>query len=351
MVKIRDTLKDLDPCKHGSTAEDVLDFSTNTYPVRLPDDIIEMIEKTIPELGKYPETDSMGLRANIADCINGSPDNVIVGNGVTELIRLISFCFPGNVFIPQPTYGGYEYSSRMYGSRIRVSRIPEEDKFLINHNVLEFSPDINLIFLCNPNNPTGRAVPKRLLLSFLEEIEDRDILLVLDEAYYEISNSYTLIEKTMEFDNLIVLRSLKSFELCGLRLGYAIADEKIIEILDRARPPWNVNTIAQNVGSICLNHPYIKEIKKEAVKSKEEMYRELERFPLRIYPSETNFFLINIKDTNYSSSELTELLLDKGVYIRDCSSFRYLDENYIRVGVKTPDENKILIEKFEEVLG
>lgn len=352
MIKIRDTLRKLNPCKHGSTNRDVLDFSTNIYPVTLPDEILAVINKTIPYLWKYPESESMELREKIADHINVSPESIIIGNGTTELIRLISFCFSGDTFIPQPTYSEYEFSSRMCGSKIFSSRIPEEDEFLINEDILKFPHDTALIFLCNPNNPTGRIIPKRLLLSFLDKIKDKNIILVLDELYYEISDSYTLIEKTMEFNNLIVLRSLtKSYGLCGLRLGYAVANEKIIEILNKVRAPWNVNIMAQNLCSTCLAHPFFDKIKKEAKKSKEMLRQKLEKFPLRVYPSEANFFLINIKDTPYNSSELTELLLSKGIYIRDCSSFRYLNENYIRIGVKTPDENEILIEKFEEVLG
>ncbi|MBU4265717.1 MAG: histidinol-phosphate aminotransferase family protein [Candidatus Altiarchaeales archaeon] len=350
-LKTRSALNKLEQCVHGSTTQDVLDFSTNTYPVRLPDEIIKVIEETIPQLGKYPETDSRKLREKIADYINGSSDNVIIGNGATELIRLISFCFPGNVFIPEPTYGEYEYSSRMYGSRIFTHRIPQEEEFLINEEILKFPSNTNLVFLCNPNNPTGRVIPQNLLLSFLEEIEGSDVLLMLDEAYYDISDSYTLIEKAAEFNNLIVLRSLKGFGLCGLRLGYAVANERVIEILDRTRPPWNVNAIAQRVGDICLNHPLLEKIRGTAVKSKEGLRKGLGRLPLRVYPSESNFFLINIKDTNYSSSQLTESLLNKGLYVRDCSSFHYLNEDYIRIGVKTPNDNRILIERLEEVLG
>ncbi len=345
---MRQILTKLKPCFHGSTTANVLDFSTNTYPVRLPDDVVDAIEGSIRDAGRYPESDSKTLREKIADHVGVSPRNIIVGNGSTELIRLISFCFRGNSFIPQPTYSEYEFSNRLYGNNISFSRIREENEFLFDEETLRVPAGTDLVFLCNPNNPTGRRIPKKLLLPFIEGLES---LLVLDEVYYEISDSYTLAGEVPGFDNLIVLRSLtKSYGLCGLRLGYAVADEEIIKVLDKARPPWNVNAIAQKAAAACIDHPYLKEIKKEARKSKVKLRQGLRKFPLKIYPSETNLVLINIKETGYSSPQLTELLLCKGVYVRDCSTFHHLDENYIRVGVKTPAENKILVEKIGEVL-
>lgn len=353
--KARHTLDKLEPCFHGSTTrEGVLDFSTNTYPVSLPDEITAEILKTLDGVGRYPDSESRVLRERISEKYRIAPEGVIVGNGSTELIRLAAFCFGDGVsFIPQPTFGEYEYAVLLYGGGFFSARIPEENDFLLTGEVLaEMPKDTKLVFLCNPNNPTGRAIPENVIYPFLEEAENKGILVVVDEVYFELSDSDTLIEKTREFKNLVVLRSLtKAYSLCGLRLGYAVGDEKIIEILNKARPPWNVNSIAQKAALACLNHPYIREIKRKAHKSKEMLKHGLGKLPLKIIPSETNFFLINIKETGYTAPELTKRLLDDGVYIRDCSSFHYLDENYVRVGVKTPDENNILVEKLEKVLG
>ncbi len=355
-MKIVDKLNGLKPCFHGSiTQEGVLDFSTNIYPVSPPDEITAEIVKALDDVGRYPDSESSMLREEISRKYDVLPEGVIVGNGSTELIRFIGFCFgsDGISFIPQPTFGEYEYSILLYGGRVVSARIPEENNFVLTGEVLgEMPANTGLVFLCNPNNPTGRVIPKNTIYSFLEETNDKDILVVIDEVYYELSDSYSLIEKTAEFENLIVLRSLtKAYGLCGLRIGYAIANKRIIEILDKARPPWNVNVITQKAALACINHHYIKEIEKESKKSKEVLRQELEKFPLRIYPSETNFLLVNIKETGYSSPQFTRLLLNKGIYIRDCSSFPYLDEDYVRIGVKTSRMNEILIEKLEEVLG
>lgn len=354
-MNIVDKLNGLKPCFHGSTTrEDILDFSTNSYPVSLPDEIVAELVKALDDVGRYPDSKSSMLREKISENYNISPECVIVGNGSTELIRLIAFCFGDRTsFIPQPTFGEFEYSVILYGGEVISVRIPEENDFLLTEGILgEMPTDTKLVFLCNPNNPTGRVIPENTIYSFLEETKNRDIIVVVDEVYYELSDSYSLIEKTVEFKNLVVLRSLtKAYGLCGLRLGYAIAGEKIIEVLDKVRPPWNVNVIAQKVGDVCLSHPYLKAVNKEARKSREKLRRDLEKFPMKIYPSETNFFLVNIKETGYSSPQITRLLLDKGVYIRDCSSFPHLNRDYIRIGVKTMEMNEILIEKIEDVLN
>lgn len=350
-----DGLKGLKPCFHGSTnRKGVLDFSTNTYPVRLPEACIAEITTALGDIDRYPDSYARAVRERISDEYNLKPECVIVGNGSTELIRLIAFCFGDGVsFIPQPTFGEYEYSALLYGGGVLPAKIPEEKDFLVTEGVLaEIPEDAKLVFLCNPNNPTGRVIPEDTLRSFLRETMDRGIIVVVDEAYYELSDSYSLIDSTAEFSNLIVLRSLtKAYGLCGLRLGYAVADKSLIEILDKARPPWNVNVIAQKAALACIGRSSMGEIRRAVKESKKMLRRALEKFPLKIYPSEANFFLINIKETGYTSSELTELLFNKGVYIRDCSLFPYLDENYVRVGVKTREMNEILIEKLGEVLG
>ena len=350
-----DRLKGLKQCFHGSTTRgDVLDFSTNMYPVSLPNDVIAEMVKALDGVSSYPDSETRELRRRISGKHSVPLESVIVGNGCTELIRLIAFCFGDGIsFIPQPTFGEYEYSVLLYGGSVVSARIPEEKNFLLTEEVLgEMPTNTKLVFLCNPNNPTGRFIPEKTVYSFLEETQNKDILVVVDEVYCELSDSISLIEKTVEFENLVVLRSLtKAYGLCGLRLGYAVADEKTIEVLDKARPPWNVNVIAQKAALACINHPCVQKIKKEAKNGKEMLKRDLEKLPLKVYPSEANFLLINIRETGYGSSELTEQLLEEGVYIRDCSSFPYLDEKYVRVGVKTPKDNKILVEKLGKVLG
>lgn len=347
-------LKALKPARHGSTTESVLDFSTNMYPVSLPAEIVNAINSTIARIGDYPDADCTILRDIIAKHFSCSKENVIAGNGCTELIRLISWCLgEGTTFIPQPTFSEYEYSILLYEGDVSTTRISKEDDFLLTENVLKQMPEkTKLVFLCNPNNPTGRVIPEKLLISFLEDLAERNIILVLDEVYYDLSDSYTLVDRAADFENLIVLRSLtKSWGMCGLRLGYAIADNSLIQVLDKARPPWNVNTLAQEAGKLCIGSDYLDNLRQEAGKSKRELEKSLKKMlGFHVYPSEASFFLINIKETGHTSQELADKLLNSGVCVRDCSSFQYLDNDYIRVGVKTSEMNKILIEKLEEVL-
>ena len=352
-LETRQILNELKPPVHGSAArEDVLDFSTNTYPVELPDDIMAAMINALGDAGRYPDTDSSLLREKISAIFNITPESIVVGNGTSEIIRLAAFCFGKKAFIPQPTFSEYDYSVLLYGGAVVPARILEENDFLVTEDVLgEMPRDTSVVFLCNPNNPTGRAIPKKAMYSFLEETQGKGIMVVVDEVYFELSDSYSLIENVREFKNLVVLRSLtKAYGLCGLRLGYAAADEKIIELLDKARPPWNVNSVAQKVGALCIGHPYIRAVKEMAEESKKKLKQDLNRFPVKIYPSESNFFLIDVMETRYDSASITKILLDKGVCVRDCASFPHLDKGYIRVGVKTPQMNKILIEKLGEVL-
>jgi histidinol-phosphate aminotransferase len=348
-----DRLGKLKPCAHGSTTtEGVLDFSTNMYPVTLPAGIAAGLANALGCVGRYPDSESLALKEIISKKYHTSPEQIIAGNGSTELIRLIAFCFGDAVsFIPQPTFGEYGYSVLLSGGSVVSARIPEEEDFLVTKRILDEMPaNTKLVFLCNPNNPTGRAIPQDAILAFLEK-RDKDIIVVLDEVYQELSDIKSMTEKTAEYKNLIILKSLtKSYGLCGLRLGYAIADEKIIQTIGKARPPWNVNALAQKAGVLCINHPYLQKTREEAKSAKRFLLRKLGKLPLKTVPSETNFFLINVSETGYASSELARLLLARGVYVRDCSSFPHLDERYIRVGVKTREMNNILIEKLREVL-
>ena len=309
--------------KYNIPLDKILDFSSNTNPMGYSKKIGELNLSRF-NLNLFPDDEYVDLIATIADKFNCSKDNVLVGNGSTEIIRMIANCFISKrtkVAIPKNTYPEYSYSIKLFGGEI---------------NDFNFNTKPDLVFLCNPNNPTGVIINKDKILNFLKEY---DGLFVLDESYIEFlddEDSNTLT-KYIDKYNLIILRSLSKFyALPGIRLGYCLANKKIIKELNKYRISWNINSIADKLAVIALNDKeFIMKSKKYIKKEKEFFYKNLRKF--RVSNSHINFFLIKVKD----SKKLTKELERRGILVRECSNFGL--DNYIRISLRKREDNIKLI--------
>ena len=270
----------------GLTPEAVLDFSVCTNPF-MPPPGIKKILSAIP-IGQYPDSEATELRQHLSKVLGLPPENILVGSGTTELIRLIALTYFGHgdrVLIPEPTYGEYQVACQIVGAEPIKLWGGEEDNF-----TLKIGETTNLIgdchprgvFVCNPNNPTGKYLSREDIEIILNSIGDG--LLILDEAYVSfVSESWSSAD-LISRDDVIILRSMtKDYGLAGLRLGYALASRKIISSLRKVCPPWNVNAIAQKVGTVLLEtEDYLEQSKTKIRESKQFLMDELSRlnFPL-----------------------------------------------------------------------
>jgi threonine-phosphate decarboxylase len=337
-----------------------VDFSSNINPLGLPQKALEAIRKNLGQIPVYPDSASTALREAIAASFGGiTLNNVVVGNGSTELIYLFAETFleKGEVaLMPAPTFGEYENAVRKAGGKPRHLKLPKD--FCIEPNI--FSGDIKdakMAFICNPNNPTSILTPSDVLIEIIEEALEEGVLVFLDEDFLEFvdeEKQVSLIDEINDYPNLFVLRSFtKVFGLTGLRVGYGIASEEVIKLLSKAKIPWNVNCLAQVAASAALtDKEHLKKTRELVRAERPYLTRELKRInSFKPYPADANFIFVNIRESGFTSAQLKEKMLEEGVLIRDCSSFRGLDDHYIRVAVKTREENERLLEAFAKVVG
>lgn len=325
------------------------DFSSNVNPLGPSEKAIKAVKKNLWKLRYYPDTNSKELKKTLAQYLGIREENIIAGNGSTELIKNFCEAFVNKgakVLIPQPTYSDYEVYAKLYGANIAFTH----EKKIIE----SIGRKTRAVFICNPNNPTGRKIEKAVLEEIIKKAHNCGSLIFLDEAYIEFTDLESFCSRVEEFENLFVLRSLtKFFSLPGLRIGYGIANKEIIECLEKLRLPWNVNALAQvAVIESIKDGKYIRESKKFMKKERDFLYRELSKIQkLKVFPSDANFFLIDARKVGIKAQTLKQKLIKKGTLIRDCGSFRGLNEYFIRVCVRNREENSKLVKDLKSIVG
>jgi histidinol-phosphate aminotransferase len=324
----------------------VLDFSSNTNPLGPPFDPAELLAASVE---RYPDPAAEELRHALARARGVTPEEVFVGNGAAELIRLISIAYlgPGDrALVLEPTFGEYAYSCRLMGATVVACRGAAER---------EFAPDIEevlalvrrhqprLIFLCQPNNPTGHYLQRDEVSAILAAAPG---LVVLDEAYVNFVEGAWPSTSLLPAGNLMILRSMtKDYALAGLRLGYVVAPREAVTALAKVAPPWNVNALAQRAGILALKSEGYLERSRRLVREVLGVLRGgLEALGLRALPSRSNFFLVEIGDGRL----FREALLRRGILVRDCASFGL--PAYVRIAARPLEECRRLLSAVAEVV-
>ena len=298
---------------------------------------------------RYPDPTSATLRAALSDYVDVPANNIFAGSGSDEIIDLLLrlFCTPNQdeVVIIEPTYGMYKVSSELNGIRTKSCLLG--DDFDIDISKLEeaVSEKTKLVFCCSPNNPTGNILSTDKLLEYTR---DKGLILVVDEAYIEFSSFSSLTRKAEEFPNLIVLRTLsKAWGLAGIRLGYCVAGEQIIEYLMRIKLPYNVNVLTEKVALLVLDDRIAMENAVSDILSERERIRiEFDRSDIfkKVFPSEANFLLVLCED----ASKIQNYLADKSIIVRNRSSDPLLD-NCLRITVGSKAQNDLLLEALRRM--
>jgi len=363
---VKDSVRNLKPCVHGAEIlgsaeaiglkpEAIIDFSSNVNPLGPSQKALEAAKKVFSQIAAYPDSNSNQLRQVIAKHFNVSKNNIVVGNGSTELMYLFAEAFlkqGDKVVMPAPTFGEYEGAVCKNGE---ISTFVKLDKdFNVDASAFKREiRDAKMIFLCNPNNPTSKLIPKETLTDIVVEALAQNTLVFLDEDFLEFVDNeqeLSLVGKIYRYPNLFILKSFtKIFGLTGLRVGYGMANESIINVLLRAKIPWNVNCVGQAAAAAALEDEEHLRLTLDLIKQEKLwLANELARIKgFKFSLPDANFFFIDIHKSGFTAAELKKYLLEQSLLIRDCSSFRGLDQYYVRIAVKTHEENQQLIEAFK----
>lgn len=299
------------------------------------------------QYNRYPDPLQYNVKKRLSE-IKGVPvRNIFLGNGSDEAIDILfrSFCNPGidNVILVPPTYGMYEVSANI--NDIETRKITLTEEFQLNLEGISEAIDKNtkLIFICSPNNPTGNSINRDDIETLLANF---DGLVVVDEAYINFSRQKTFIQELTEYANLVVLQTLsKAWGLAGLRVGMAFASEEIIEVMNKVKPPYNMNEASQQLALQALaNVDQVNAWIKETLLQRDKLVLNLKKFDfvVDIYPSDANFILVKTTD----AKGIYNFLVEKGIIVRDRSKVE-LCQGCLRITVGTPDENDILINTLQ----
>lgn len=338
--------------------EDITNFSSNVNPLGISWKLRETLAAHIDVISSYPDRNYKNLRMAIGEYIHADYQNILVGNGSTELISLIiQMKNPKKALLLGPTYSEYERELSLGGSDISYYNLKEKDEFEFDSWDFESSinPDIDMLILCNPNNPTSTCLDNRSLKMVLELCVEYDILVMIDETYVEFVTdveAITAVPLTTVYDNLVVLRGVsKFFAAPGLRLGYAVSGNlELLNFINEKKNPWSINSLAEVAGSVMFSDTeYIEKTRMLIDDERNFMYESLSRLPkLKVYRPTGNFLLVRIEDESVTSQDFFEFCLKKGLMIRDCSSFASLKDRFVRFCIMQPEMNRELLRCFEE---
>ncbi len=351
---LRNTIKDFEPYFVAPIAEKhVINANENYFNVlsipAVKQELIKALDTFKPQI--YPKPMADGLRETLADYIGARPENIICGNGGDEMISYLlgTFMNPGDtLLVHSPTFDMYELGAETLGaSTIKVRDLAgyRRDKEGLLDAVKKYQPKMTVI--CNPNNPTGDLLPA----SFIEEVlKAADNLVFVDEAYMEFAQKESVVSLITKYPNLVVLRTLsKAFGLAGMRCGYLVADEEIINAIGKIKAPYNLNSFTQLFAPIVLKHrDEILKVRDDIVKERNRLFDELVKIPgLTVYPSCTNFLLVQVENKH---EEIFKALKAKDILVKIYRNSAELPEAY-RISVTTKDVDDTLLEVFRKELS
>jgi len=338
--------------------EGITNFSSNVNPLGISPKLRKTLAQRIDVISTYPDRNYKCLRIAIGEYIHADYQNILVGNGSTELISLlIQMRKPKTALLLGPTYSEYERELSLRGSAITYYYLKEKDEFELDYRDFKSSinENIDMLILCNPNNPTSTCLDNRRLKMVLSLCRKYGILVLIDETYVEFVTdveAVTAVPLTTVYDNLVVLRGVsKFFAAPGLRLGYAVSGNfEFLDFMNEKKNPWSINSLAEVAGSVIFSDTaYIEKTRRLIDDERNFMYEELSRLPkLKVYRPTGNFILVRIEDKSVTAQDFFEFCIKRGLMIRDCSSFASLKDYFVRFCIMQPEKNRELLRCFKE---
>ena len=338
---------------HGGNVyqyKNCVDFSANCNPLGTPESVKNAIIESLSHISDYPQVGCAPLKDAIAQYEGVKPSQVICGNGAAELIfSLCRALKPKKALLPAPTFAEYEQALTSVDCVCSHFFLKEETNFSMEASFLEeIKKGFDIIFLCNPNNPTGILTDRDFLMEILKTCREHSVFLVVDECFLDFvkePEAYTLKESLKEYPNLFLLKAFtKRYAMAGVRLGYGLtANDDLLQKMEGVTQPWNVSGLAQAAGIAALKErEYVERGRETVFKELEFLKKEMEALGFTVFPSEANYIFFK------GERNLFEKCVEKGVLIRDCSNYPGLEAGYFRIAVKSHEDNIRLIQALKE---
>lgn len=319
-----------------------LDFSVNTNPLGISEKVKNAVINSVDSFGVYPDTEYTALRKAIADKEGVSAENVVCSNGAAEMIfAAVRAVMPKRALLIAPTFSEYERALKSVGCEIEYYTLTGENGFCIKSDFLERLSGIDMVFICNPNNPVGNIAEKSIMERTADICAENNIVCVVDECFMDLAQGYS-----MKGILPVIKAFTKTYAMAGLRLGYMIGDTKFCGEIKNQLPAWNVSAAAQSAGLAAFGDEEYLIKSREIIKAEREFLgAELKRIGFKVFKSETNFILMK------GAGGIDQALLVRGILIRCCDNFRGLDGSFYRIAVKTHGENAELIRELGDICG
>ena len=328
--------------------QDVIDFSASLNPLGMPQSVKDALVANVDSYEAYPDPLCRDLTGAIAQHENVSTEQVVVTAGATDAFsRIVHVVRPARILLPAPCFSGYEAATLGQGVSVVRHFLSYDNNFDIDEGFLaKLDESIDLVFLCNPNNPTGRAIELDYVREVCARAAECDAIVVLDECFAPLAGLPSGVPLLKEFKNLIVVNAFtKTYAMAGLRLGYCICEAGLAEELREVGEPWVVSTPAQVAGAAALSEVAFVAKSQEAVRERRAaLSGTLRAMKLNVIPSAANFLLFKSERPLYAS------LLNQGIVIRRCGNFDGLSDSWYRVAVRDQEKNTLLVRALREVL-
>lgn len=326
-----------------------LDFSANINPRGLPPGVKKALAEEMDSFARYPDPHCRDLRAALARHHGLNSSQILCGNGAADLIFRICACFmPHTALVTAPTFSEYEQAVSVHGGSLRFHLLKEEQFFDLDASILKaLTPDVDLVFLCSPNNPTGRLAKPELIARVAERCQQTGALLVLDECFIDFTRGASMVPQLMKHPRLLILRAFtKMYAMAGLRLGYLLAgDETLLQRIAAFGAPWSVSAPAQAAGLAALKEGDWASDTRAMIEAERQFVAvRLQQLGLQVLPSAANYLLVKCPFSLYAP------LLQQGILVRDCGNYTGLDSRFIRIGLQTRENNLALIKAISEVI-
>lgn len=344
---------------HGGENSEYIehDFSVNINPLGMPRKILRRLKKNLRLFSNYPQRNFEYLNKIFSQKFSVPSENIMFGNGASEIISLIVAAVkPKKALLLSPCFSGYERSLKTEGTKIDYFNLSCEKDFLVEEDFILYLEEWNgdILFLCNPNNPTGKLLQQDILFRIMSICKQKNIFCVLDECFISLTNNYflnneqSLKKNCRDYFNLIIVDAFtKNFSLAGLRCGFAVtSNSKLLQRMKNLQPEWSVSVPSLISAECALSEcdDFMNKTNKLIADEKDYLQKKFDELGIKYFASDANFFLIKCETDLYHG------LLEKKILIRPCSNFHNLDENYFRIAVKTHCENKILVKALRKLL-
>ena len=334
-------------------ASRIIDFSANINPLGMPQVVKDAIVENIDFYECYPDPLCRELKDAIAESDKTKPEYIVCGNGAADVIfRLVLGLKPKKALLLAPTFSEYELALKTVACSVNYFTLSQEDGFLIDERLLEYiTEDLDILFICNPNNPTGVATKRSLMVKVADRCKECSVNLVVDECFIDFlvdEADYSISSEIEQYNNLVIIKAFtKIYAMAGIRLGYLLcSNPDIISLTTQSAQAWSVSTVASKCGTAALTQKdYVIQTKQLIQSNRTYLIESLNRLGFKTYDARANYILFFTKD-----NQLHTKLEPYGLLIRDCQNYHNLSMGYYRIAVKSDTDNRYLIDCIKKVI-